>query len=816
MRTSRRLGVPSAAILGSLTVALPNLTAATTDDFEGGGTPALVQQAGSAPGPMIVSDGPDGSYLQLIDGVGNQNNRYIYDATDPGAFESILTEFDIRTLPGPVPFADGVSLSLIPTSTFGTSGAGASITAEEPNIAGGFGLAFDLHPGLRNVSVHWNGFQVNEQGVPADSPIDFRTNGVFNRAVAEISRVGNGSNVTVTLTPDSLGEVPGTPVTIIETALPNLLPFENRVQLTGRTGGANMIGDIDNVNVVYSDPFTAVLPAAPTGHLYQDFDSTGTTGYRVAQTGSLPAPLLNPGDAGSDGAFLRLANDNVGGQAGRAAMNHALDNGASTVIEVLEFDLRFSSDDDPADGLGIAFLSTVAHGAAGDGPTFAEAPDLPGTLGIGFDIFSNDGDDPAPAVSIHWDGAEVADIPITDPAFDLNQFHRVQVIREPAPGGLNITVIGTADINATAGPAGEPVVLVDSVFVPGAWIYSYRVAFAGRTGGSTASHDIDNIRTFQLDVPPSAITSTNFSPGDGSGYKAYRLGAGDPPRVFNDGASNGDFLRLLNAQNSQLNALSFDQDLSGTAADATVIVAEFEARITNPAGDAADGFALLLLPVDTYGTTGLGAPATVQFTAEEPDIPGVFGLAFDLYNGADVLFNEVSLHWDGSTVASSDLNPDLIDLDAGVFHGVRLRLEVVGGEILADVDLVPDVYGTPGTPVPVFTGLTIPGMSSLYDFRAEFVGRTGGQSMLVDLDNIVVLTDPAPSDFRIVSVELTDVGDLRVAFTTEADRTYSIQESTALESWTTTVAEIPGTGEVVTYDYPAVGAGPLFIRIARN
>jgi hypothetical protein len=89
-----------------------------------------------------------------------------------------------------------------------------------------------------------------------------------------------------------------------------LLPYENRLQFGGRTGGENMNLDIDNVNVAYSNPFTGIPAAPATGHLLQDFDRSGTTGYQATQNNQRNAsvfrsgPVLKAADAGSDGTFF--------------------------------------------------------------------------------------------------------------------------------------------------------------------------------------------------------------------------------------------------------------------------------------------------------------------------------------------------------------------------------------------------------------------------------------------------------------------------------------------------------------------------------
>src|SRR4029079_6820176 len=204
---------------------------------------------------------------------------------------------------------------------------------------GAFGVGFDVYPGINNISAHFNNVQATETPVPTTDPgVPFRSNQVFNRAQITLQRVGNATNALITIQGDSLG-TPGTPFVVMNTVIPNMLPFDNRVQFGGRTGGENLILDLDNVNVAYSNAFNpASIPDAPAssvGHLYQDFDSRGTTSYQPVDanppnaTGFRPGPLMKAPDAGSAGSFLRIVNDGVASQNNRVVFHRAPDGGAS-------------------------------------------------------------------------------------------------------------------------------------------------------------------------------------------------------------------------------------------------------------------------------------------------------------------------------------------------------------------------------------------------------------------------------------------------------------------------------------------------------
>jgi hypothetical protein len=589
--------------------------------------------------------------------------------------------------------------------------------------------------------------------------VSFRDNGVYNQVQFTLQRVGNATNVSVTMINDSLSIFPGTPVKVLETVIPTMLPYENRVHFGGRTGGENMNFFVDNLSVTYANPFTVVLPPAPTGHLYQDFDSTGATSYRAVQQApsvagtSRPGPVLKPAEAGSNGAFIRIVADTIPGQNNRVVFDHTIDSGASNMTENLQFDLRFSSTDAPADGLGLLFLKTrvgTTSNFAGDGiDGGVEEPNVAEMLGIGFDVFSNDASDPAPAVSLHWNGSKLTDAPLPA-AFTLGQFHRIQVTRDPVVNGgvpgLNVTVAATPDINGTPG---APVTVIDHFFVADAAIYDSRLQFSARTGGSDVSADIDNIVTSQITRTPLANTQADFSHASGSAWKGYAYGTGAAPDVLNDGGTNGNYLRLTyDNVNDQRNAIAFDKQVDGSVSGKTGIKGDVDFRMRS-APTPADGMSLMLIPTAIYGNTGPGAAATPGFIAEEPNVAGVFGVGLDVFEGSRA--NQVSVHWNGFIVTQVTIDPTMINLITDVFQHMHLELTEDAAGMLLDLIFTSDIFGIPGTPVVVFNDLLIPDMH-LYDYRVELAGRTGGLNMDIDVDNILVQTIPEPGSAALVGL----------------------------------------------------------------
>jgi len=294
---------------------------ATMQDFDGGGTASTTRQLDSAPGPAVLAGGPTGNYMRLInDGVNNNRNAVAFDQAPDGVNPSgsISVDFDVRFTDASGLPADGGSMLLIPTSTYGAlgDGWGGGGSAEEPNLAGAFAIGMDLHPAegpqnVNDISVHWNGSEIaNVRMNNADVNLDA---GVFHRVHAElVEGVGAGGDVavTVTITPDIHG-VPGTPYTPIDNVtMTGMHSFADyRVEFTGRTGGRNVSMDLDNIQVAAGAPLGGTAAFADFSDVSQwVFNGTATqVGDRIRLTE----------DAGSQGGSayyvprLRLDDGNA-------------------------------------------------------------------------------------------------------------------------------------------------------------------------------------------------------------------------------------------------------------------------------------------------------------------------------------------------------------------------------------------------------------------------------------------------------------------------------------------------------------------------
>lgn len=475
-----------------------------------------------------------------------------------------------------------------------------------------------------------------------------------------------------------------------------------------------------------------------------NFDGGGTGFIGAAHNGG-PAPVVVGG--GPTGNYLQLMPDGVGSLINSVGFNLTNAGPASS----LSFDVRMPVEathtgccGQRADGFGFAYLHPQAHNVSGAGPNVVwERPNSNHAFSVGVDIFEGVTTDNVYTLNVN--GATVATSTVGTAALNMNNgvFNRANVTMTPTANGTAITMSVTPDIN---GVPGAPVTIFNNVNVVG-MSPGGRLAFGGRTGGAFTGVDIDNVvGNFSA---PTAGTTADFDTA-GTGFNSRQRGAAPGPQVM-AGGPTGSFLRLINdGVNSQENAIAFNVSNQGLN-PGNKLIADFDFRAISQDAPA-DGFSMLLLPVNVYGNVGLGHEV-VGGQAEEPNIPGVVALGFDFYSNE----NDASLHF-GSEIVNIDLNPLEINLDEGVFHNAHLELMDNGSEVVASLILTPDSLGTPGAPVVAFSNVVIPGLTDLYQYRVQFAGRTGGVNMTVDLDNISVGGIPEPASASLGLLALAALG----------------------------------------------------------
>lgn len=219
----------------------------------------------------------------------------------------------------------------------------------------------------------------------------------------------------------------------------------------------------------------------------QRFDTPGAgTKYVTAQHGAGPAPEVTDG-----GLFLVNGMRAEGPQSNSVAF----DNTAPGLWRELDLRFRFSLSQG-SHGAGLVLLSTAQHGRTGEAPRVDawEEPNLPGCLGIGFDVhdpptrhwfdeFGNVHDRPERQLSIHWDGAEVANR-LSPVEFRDDHSHVCRVRVRFVPGGALVSVsIDGQDV-------------YDDELIPDVVPYESRLAFGGRSGQTTVNVALDEIEAY--------------------------------------------------------------------------------------------------------------------------------------------------------------------------------------------------------------------------------------------------------------------------------------------------------------------------------
>ncbi|MBN2844036.1 MAG: hypothetical protein JXM68_13185 [Sedimentisphaerales bacterium] len=213
-------------------------------NFQGGTgqTGYVLSQYGSAPGASVVS-----GTIRMLSGVGNQRNVIAFNRSDIGKYSRIVAQWDMNIGSG----ADGYNFSLLNTASYGVSGARGDISyEEEPVLTNSFSVAFDIYCpddyqrlGSHEISLHLNGVERANK----HCSLDYRES---NRHVnLEIDFVAGGAEITLAV---------GGTVVYDKYFLAGLFPYESRVAFGARTGGIATSLNLDNINVVYTEPVTQV------------------------------------------------------------------------------------------------------------------------------------------------------------------------------------------------------------------------------------------------------------------------------------------------------------------------------------------------------------------------------------------------------------------------------------------------------------------------------------------------------------------------------------------------------------------------------
>ena len=266
---------PSGSYVGANFAGLPGHPNAMLPPFETG------PDAVSTGEFLRLKEFTSGGFQRSFNGVG-------FDQTDPGSFGRIIVDFDFRITVGGTRVAgsgfdfrgaDGFSMALMQTGTFGTTGIPFTL-GENGTTAGGqgapsqhqsFALGFDTFDNGNGFSNNFVNLVFNGSFVPLSvidlNPTGFdivtggnRVRGDFHHAHIDLVLGGASQNVTVELTDSG-----GTMVTpFLNFDLSSLIvgglpfgPYDSRLGFFTRTGDSQESVDLDNIRVQYLSPIGA-------------------------------------------------------------------------------------------------------------------------------------------------------------------------------------------------------------------------------------------------------------------------------------------------------------------------------------------------------------------------------------------------------------------------------------------------------------------------------------------------------------------------------------------------------------------------------
>jgi hypothetical protein len=329
----------------------------------------------------------------------------------------------------------------------------------------------------------------------------------------------------------------------------------------------------------------------------QNFDGAGLP-YVLSNHGGRAAELVAGGPTGT---FLRLAHASTGGTNNTVAFAST---GEGTFASVaVAFDLRMipRGPASRADGIGMALLPTRLYGDAGRVPAFAMEPNLPGALGVGFDIWNNN-EVSNNHVSLHFNGVTLAANAIPLSTFDLanGQFFRAEVVAERVAGGSLVTVV------LTPPGGGTPITVFDKRFVGGLDLLGARLAFGAMTGGEQADHDIDNITIATIagatSAQPMALGSTvSGTIAQARGIYRHRFTLEAETAVLVDGlTADADVFWVLTGPDGQVASRSFSATDSWDGFDLLPLrlkPGSYEIAIGTTSATATPNYAFRLIPL---------------------------------------------------------------------------------------------------------------------------------------------------------------------------------------------------------------------------
>jgi hypothetical protein len=326
----------------------------------------------------------------------------------------------------------------------------------------------------------------------------------------------------------------------------------------------------------------------------------------------------------------------------------------------------------------------------------------------------------------------------------------------------------------------------------------------------------------------STVLADNFDGLAVNSTYAFTRSAGTfaPGKIASGLSTNGDVVRLTDLSGGISNSVAWDT----VPSLANAVRVTFDFRMSaDPGGEAADGFGIGFFKTASHGTTGPANPGyrpTDDVVWENPTydsgFPGGVVVGFDIYGGTT----------EGNTVrvtgplarrpAAASAVPSF-QLNEGVFHRVTITAIKNGPDSTAlSVEITRDVNEARPTRFSLVKGVVVKGFDISTDpFRLIAGGRTGGSTVMTDLDNLSVVSSTVlPPPTVLVSHDFnrtTDPPEFVITWTSGPGLEYAVEASTDLgaTSWNVVQETVPSGGETTTTAIPVPAGSPAknFYRV---
>ncbi|HXG46445.1 MAG TPA: CotH kinase family protein [Methylomirabilota bacterium] len=226
------------------------------EDFETTSAAYALDQPDPAARPKVSAPnaGSAGQFLRLVNGrEADQVNSVSFPRLVTGPFAAMTAEFDFRCRSGDGE-GDAICFFVLPTDRYGADGVGLRLnalqTARDGNFPGVLAIRLRLYPASEPtyVAVHWDG----RRHVHAPFSASGLPERVFHRASIRLRPGQGGMFVTVSFRSHTGSGSSADQVAIENAFIQGLNPFEARVQIAARVGGAARTVDLDNIHIQFT------------------------------------------------------------------------------------------------------------------------------------------------------------------------------------------------------------------------------------------------------------------------------------------------------------------------------------------------------------------------------------------------------------------------------------------------------------------------------------------------------------------------------------------------------------------------------------